>query len=225
MKPAIHAILFDLDGTLLDTAADLVVALNKLLAFHNKNTVSISSVRDIVSQGSVALTRYGFPEVTDQEQFETLRKEFLQYYSEDVCIDSQFFPGMDSLLEIIEFKQIPWGIVTNKPTAMTEPLLQELKITSRTKCVICGDTLNVRKPHPEPLLHACKILGSGPHNTIFVGDDLRDIYAGNEAGMYTCIAEYGYIEDEYDISQWGADFTIKNPLELLNLIKLCLPTN
>ena len=219
-KPDIHAVLFDLDGTLLDTAPDLVLALNKLLTNHNKECVDIQSVRNIVSQGSVALTRYGFPEITSEQEFELLRQEFLQFYLEAVCSDTRFFDGIEQLLSIIEAKQLPWGIVTNKPTAMTEPLLRELAITPRTRCVVCGDTLQVRKPHPEPLFYACDQIGVSPHNSIYIGDDLRDIYAGNEAGMYTCIAEYGYIETEFDTDQWGADFRIHHPLELLDHIML-----
>lgn len=220
IKPAIHAVLFDLDGTLLDTAPDLVFALNKLLNNHNKPSVSIDDARNIVSQGSVALTRFGFPEVTDNEKFEVLRKEFLQHYLDNVCIDTKFFDGMHDLLSMIESLDIPWGIVTNKPSAMTDPLIEELSLTQRAKCVISGDTLNVRKPHPGPLLLASNMIGLSTHKTIYIGDDPRDIYAGNEAGMYTCVAGYGYIEPDIDTDQWGADFTINHPLELLNYITL-----
>ena len=224
-KPDIHAVLFDLDGTLLDTAPDLVLALNKLLQKHNKKTVKTEDARNIVSQGSVAITRYGFPEVIDENEFEDLRKEFLHLYLQAVCIDTQFFNGIESLLETIESSNIPWGIVTNKPGAMTDPLLEELALTKRAKCVVSGDTLNVRKPHPEPLIHASSIIGLSPHQTIYLGDDPRDIYAGNAAGMYTCIAEYGYIEPDLDTKQWGADFSITHPSELLNHITLSAPIN
>jgi len=127
---------------------------------------------------------------------------------------------MHELLSIVELNNIPWGIVTNKPAAMTDPLIKELSLTQRAKCVISGDTLNVRKPHPEPLLLASEIIGLSSHKTIYIGDDPRDIYAGNEAGMYTCIAGYGYIEPDIDTDQWGADFTISHPSELLNHITL-----
>jgi len=225
IKPAIHAVLFDLDGTLLDTAPDLTLALNSLLKCHNKSCVEISDVRNIVSQGSVALTRHGFPEVTNHEEFEQLRKEFLQHYLNAVCVDTKFFNGIESLLQTIEANDIPWGIVTNKPAAMTDPLIEELSLTQRTKCVVSGDTLKLRKPHPEPLLHASDIIGLSPHHTIYIGDDPRDVYAGNEAGMYTCIASYGYIEPDIDTNQWGADFTISHPSELLNHITLSAAVN
>ncbi len=224
-KPAIHAVLFDLDGTLLDTAPDLVLALNNLLKSYNKKSVPVSAARNIVSQGSVALTRFGFPEVTDDEEFELLRKQFLQHYLNAVCVDTKFFPGMEELLSIIEARDIPWGIVTNKPSAMTDPLIEELSLTQRAKCVISGDTLKVRKPHPEPLLLASEIIGLSPTHTIYLGDDPRDVYAGNEAGMYTCIAGYGYIENDIDTNQWGADFTIHHPSELLDHIVLNAANN
>ena len=224
-RPAIHAVLFDLDGTLLDTAPDLTLALNNLLQAHRRNTVKVDDVRDIVSQGSVALTRYGFPEVIDSDEFEVLRQEFMQHYLNAVCIDTEFFNGIESLLTTIESKNIPWGIVTNKPGAMTIPLLEQLALDQRPQCIVSGDTLNLRKPHPEPLLHASDILGLSPQQTIYIGDDLRDIYAGNEAGMYTCIAEYGYIEKDIDTNLWGADFTISHPLELLDYITLSASIN
>ena len=217
--------LFDLDGTLLDTAPDLVLALNKLLKLHNKEVVDTDQVRHLVSQGSLGLTRYGFPEVVNEDEFEKLRQQFLQLYLEEVCVETKFFTQIERLLSTIEAADVPWGIVTNKPGAMTDPLLNELAITPRTKCVVSGDTLSVRKPHPEPLLHASEIIGLSPHNTVYIGDDLRDIYAGNEAGMYTCIAEYGYIEADIDTTQWGADFSIKQPLELLNHITLSATSN
>ena len=220
---AIHAVLFDLDGTLLDTAPDLVLALNTLLKHHDRPSVDVSKLRHLASQGSIALTRYGFPEVTNATQFEQLRQEFLQHYAESVCVDTEFFNGMESLLESIEAQRIPWGIVTNKPGDLTKALLEKLSLSDRPACVVSGDTLTVRKPHPEPLLFASEKIQLSPHHTIYLGDDPRDIYAGNAAGMYTCIAQYGYIEDDTDTDQWGADFTINHPLELLNHIQLSTP--
>jgi phosphoglycolate phosphatase len=221
----IHAVLFDLDGTLLDTAPDLVLALNNLLKSHNRPSVEFDKLRNLASQGSIALTRYGFPEVTDEKQFEQLRQEFLHHYSDSVCVNSELFNGMETLLQIIEGQNIPWGIVTNKPHDLTTSLLDKLSLSSRTSCIVSGDTLAVRKPHPDPLLLASKTIQLSAHHTIYLGDDPRDIYAGNAAGMYTCVARYGYIEPAIDTDQWGADFTINNPLELLNHIQLSAPIN
>jgi phosphoglycolate phosphatase len=222
---AIHAVLFDLDGTLLDTAPDLVLALNNLLESHNRPSVEFERLRNLASQGSVALTRYGFPEVNNDAQFEQLRQEFLQHYADSVCVNSKLFNGMEMLLQTLETQNIPWGIVTNKPANLTKSLLEKLSLSSRPACIISGDTLAVRKPHPDPLLLASNTIQLSPQHTIYLGDDPRDIYAGNAAGMYTCVARYGYIEPEIDTDQWGADFTIHNPLELLNHIQLSAPIN
>ena len=221
----IHAVLFDLDGTLLDTAPDLVLALNNLLISHNRPSVEFDKLRNLASQGSVALTRYGFPEVTNDAQFEKLRQEFLQHYADSVCVDSELFNGMETLLQTIEAQNIPWGIVTNKPGDLTKSLLDKLSLSNRPACIVSGDTLAVSKPHPDPLLLASKTIQLSPHHTIYLGDDRRDIYAGNAAGMYTCVARYGYIEPDIDTDQWGADFTITSPLELLNHIQLSAPIN
>ena len=148
----IHAVLFDLDGTLLDTAPDLVLALNTLLKCHDKAVVNFDDVRNISSQGSLALTRYGFPEIEDDAEFEKLRQQFLQHYADSICVKSDLFNGMQELLNKIESQNIPWGIVTNKPDALTQPLLEKLSLSHRAACIISGDTLKVRKPHPEPLL-------------------------------------------------------------------------
>ncbi len=222
---AIHAVLFDLDGTLLDTAPDLVLALNNLLESHNRPSVEFDKLRNLASQGSVALTRYGFPEVNNDAQFEQLRQEFLQHYADSVCVDSKLFNGMEMLLQTLETQNIPWGIVTNKPGDLTKLLLEKLSLSSRPACIVSGDTLDVRKPHPDPLLFASNTIQLSPQHTIYLGDDPRDIYAGNAAGMYTCVARYGYIEPDIDTDQWGADFTINNPLELLNHIQLSAPIN
>lgn len=221
----IHAVLFDLDGTLLDTAPDLILALNNLLKSNDRPSVEVNKLRNLASQGSIALTRYGFPDVTNDAQFEQLRQEFLQHYADSVCVDSELFNGMESLLQTIEGQNIPWGIVTNKPGDLTQSLLEKLSLSSRPACIVSGDTLAVRKPHPDPLLLASKIIQLSPHHTIYLGDDPRDIYAGNAAGMYTCVARYGYIEPDINTDQWGADFTINNPLELLNHIQLSAPIN
>ena len=216
----IHAVLFDLDGTLLDTAPDLASALNALLTKNKKSPLPFEEIRKTVSQGGAALTRLGFPEVTDETAFENLRQDLLRIYAESICIDSGLFEEMEDLLNTIENEQVPWGIVTNKPGWLTTPLLQQLDLLDRAACVVSGDTLPHRKPLPDPLLHACKQLGLSPTYTLYIGDDPRDIYAGNAAGMYTCVASYGYIEPSLEIDRWGADFAIASPGELIKFIQL-----
>ncbi|MEM7304625.1 MAG: phosphoglycolate phosphatase [Pseudomonadota bacterium] len=220
---AIHAVLFDLDGTLIDTAPDLTLALNQLLASKNKPPVSFEEARNHVSQGAIAVTRLGFPEVTDKIKFEQLRQEFLRYYAENICIKSALFTGMAELLSKIEASGACWGIVTNKPGWLTVPLLDALSLSQRAACVISGDTLEKRKPHPDPLLYACEIINLSADNSIYIGDDPRDIYAGNAAGMYTCVAKFGYIDSMHDTDTWGADFSIDHPDELEQHIKLSNP--
>lgn len=216
----IHTVLFDLDGTLLDTAPDLTNALNSLLQTNNKPALALSQVRNYVSQGSVALTRLGFPEITDAAEFEELRQQLLQAYAQAICVDTKLFEQMEELLLAIEQQQVPWGIVTNKPDWLTQPLLEALDLTKRTACVVSGDSLPQRKPLPEPLLHACNLIGTSPTYSLYIGDDPRDIHAGNAAGMYTCVACYGYIDPGMEVDRWGADFTIRSPNELTQYIQL-----
>ena len=216
----IHAVFFDLDGTLLDTAPDLVNALNALLATNNRNPLPFDQVRNHVSQGSAALTRIGFPEVKQDSEFEPLRQQLLQYYADSICVDTAPFAEIEELLACIEEQQVPWGIITNKPAWLTDPLLDSLDLTRRAACVVSGDTLPQRKPEPEPLLHACELIGAAPSHSIYIGDDPRDIHAGNAAGMYTCVARYGYIEPGAEVDRWGADFTIRSPKELTRFIQL-----
>lgn len=217
---SVRAILFDLDGTLLDTAQDLVLALNHMLEAHKREPVPYEVARYSVSQGSAALTRLGFPEVVDDTEFEILRQEFLVTYRECLCEATCFFDGVESLLTQIEAVDLPWGIVTNKPGNLTDPLLQRLALDTRSQCVVSGDTLSVRKPHPEPLLLASRSIQVAPKDILYIGDDPRDITAGNAAGMYTCVANYGYIEAGLDTHLWGADFCIDQPLDVFQHIEM-----
>jgi len=214
----VRALLFDLDGTLLDTAQDLVLALNTMLSAHGRDAIPYKTARFSVSQGSAALTRLGFPEVIDEAEFEALRQEFLVTYKECLCEATEFYYGMPALLDELDAQSIPWGIVTNKPGNLTDPLVARLNLHTRSQCVISGDTLSVRKPHPEPLLLASQMINRPPEEVLYIGDDPRDITAGNAAGMYTCVANYGYIEADLDTSLWGADFCIDQPLEVLQHI-------
>ena len=218
--PLIHAVLFDLDGTLLDTAPDLVSALNRLLKANGKAAIHPDSARNIVSQGSVALTRFAFPEITEPAEFEKLRRQFLRYYADAICRQTAMFAGMAELLAALEGQHIPWGIVTNKPGWLSEPLLEQLSLRPRAACLVSGDTLERRKPHPDPLLLASQTINLPAHAIVYVGDDPRDIYAGNAAGMYTCVARYGYIDKDIDTRLWGADFIIHRPQDLLDHIQL-----
>ena len=220
-KTQVQAVLFDLDGTLADTAPDMADALNILLSKHNRPPVDYELARKHTSRGSAALIQLGFEELSNDAHREELRKEYLQTYANNLCIKTELFSGVVELLETLDEKGISWGVVTNKPGFLAEPLLKILGITERTKCVVSGDSLVNRKPHPDPLHHAAKLLNVNEINTIYVGDDPRDIQAGQAASMHTAIAAYGYIPDNQDIESWGADLIIQQPLDIKEWLFTC----
>lgn len=209
------AVLFDLDGTLIDTAPDMGGALNRLLLEEGLEPIPIERIRPYVSQGGLVLTRLGFDGKVPESEIEPLRQRFLDHYRAIVANDSRLFDGYEGILSELEARSIPWGIVTNKPEWLTHPLLQQLDLAERSGVVIGGDTLEHRKPHPLPLQVAAERLGVNTEQCLYVGDDERDIVAGKAANMKTLVAAYGYIEDGTDIERWGADGVIDSPGELL----------
>jgi phosphoglycolate phosphatase len=209
----VSTVLFDLDGTLADTAPDLAYALNLLLEEEGREPLPFARIRNQVSNGSTALVRLGFGE---HPEFERLRQRFLEIYSENLFLDSRLFPGMDALLAFIERRGMQWGIVTNKPAFLTDPLVARLGLDSRAACVVSGDTTAQRKPHPEPLFHACRQAGSPPVECVYVGDASRDIEAGRAADMQTLVALYGYIEADERPQEWGATAMIEEPRHILD---------
>ena len=211
----IEAILFDLDGTLIDTAADMGGALNNLLLEEGLEPLPLDIIRPLVSQGGLVLTRLGFAGKVAEQEIEPLRQRFLQHYHANVADESKLFDGYVEILDELEARSIPWGIVTNKPEWLTHPLLEQLDLAQRSGVVIGGDTLAQRKPHPLPLQVAAERLGVNCNNCIFVGDDERDIIAGKAANMKTLVAAYGYIEDAASIEAWEADGLIDQPHDLL----------
>lgn len=211
----IDAVLFDLDGTLIDTAPDMGGALNRLLVEEGMAPIPLQNIRPYVSQGGLVLTRLGFAGKVPESDIEPLRQRFLALYRERVADESRLFDGFEAVLEWIEARGIPWGIVTNKPEWLTHPLLEGLDLAHRAAVVIGGDTLAERKPHPRPLQVAAEHLGIACERCIYVGDDERDIVAGRAARMKTLIAAWGYIEDAAAVSGWNADGSIDSPGELL----------
>ncbi len=216
--PAINTVLFDLDGTLIDTAPDMANALNILLQEESCDALSFEHIRPVVSNGSAALVQLGFPDLTDESDIARLKKRYLEIYEDKLCVNSVLFPGMAELLDHIENQQMRWGVVTNKPGWLTEPLMQQIGLAERAACIVSGDTTKNRKPHPEPMYLACQQAQSHPQNCIYIGDAQRDIQAGANAGMLTVVANYGYIGGWEDITQWGANFTVETPLEVLSLL-------
>ena len=211
----IEAVLFDLDGTLVDTAPDMGGALNRLLVQESMAPIPLQTIRPYVSQGGLVLTRLGFAGKVPDSEIEPLRQRFLELYRERVADESRLFDGFDAVLEHIEARGMPWGIVTNKPEWLTLPLLEGLGLDRRAAVVIGGDTLAERKPHPLPLQVAAQHLEIDCENCVYVGDDERDVVAGKAARMKTLVAAYGYIEDAAAVAGWNADGFIDSPRDLL----------
>ena len=211
------AVLFDLDGTLLDTAPDMVAALNLLRSEHGLAPVPHAVARNEVSNGSAGLLQLGFPG-TPAIRLQSLQQRFLDIYAARLSEATVLFPGMAEVLHAIESGQLRWGVVTNKPGWLTEPLLAALDLQRRSACTVSGDTLPERKPHPAPLLHALEALGIPAGRAVYVGDAPRDLEAGRAAGMRTILASYGYLEAGQDLTGWGADHIIAEPVELLKIL-------
>ncbi len=211
----IECVLFDLDGTLLDTAPDMVDAINQILIDKKLQPKPYNELRNIVSHGGGALIKAGLEIDESDSEYEQLLRKFLDIYKANIANKTALFPGMEKVLNKLEKEHIPWGIVTNKPHWLTSDLVNKLSLDTRTKCIISGDTLSQRKPHPAPLLHACKILNVSPENTLYVGDAKRDIEAGNNASMHTLVALFGYIDEKEETDLWQADGLIKNPEDIL----------
>lgn len=210
-----RTILFDLDGTLLDTAPDLADALNTVLVENKRSPLPLDEIRPVVSHGGIALVELGFRLQRTDPAFEPLRQRLLEVYRENVSRRTQPFPGITELLGSIEQRGLNWGIVTNKPGWLTEPLLKDLDLFNRAACVVSGDTLDERKPHPAPMLHASKLANSRPEQCVYIGDAQRDIEAGNNAGMQTLVALFGYLQEEDEPRNWNASSMIEQPQDLL----------
>ena len=208
-------VLFDLDGTLLDTAPDLAGALNRLRRAHGESELSLDAVRPTISQGSPGMLRLGFGLAPDDPLYPELNRRFLDIYREFIAVETVLFPGMDVVLTYLEANRIRWGVVTNKPGWLTEPLMKTLHLWSRAACVVSGDTLSKRKPDPEPLWYACEQVGAPPGQTLYVGDAERDMQAGKQAGMVALVAGFGYLGHEDRPEQWGADGFLEQPIDLL----------
>jgi len=212
----IEAVLFDLDGTLIDTAPDMAAALNNLLIEEGYDPLPLQSIRPFVSQGGLVLTQLGFGKTVSTPEIEPLRQRFLQHYRNIVADNSVLFDGMGEVLNTLEKNNLIWGIVTNKPEWLTTPLLKKMSLQQRSSVVICGDTLEFKKPHPQPLIVAAETIGVKCQNCIYVGDDKRDIDAGNAANMITLSAAYGYIELNTNLADWKADGNLNQPLDLIS---------
>jgi len=215
----LQAVLFDLDGTLIDTAPDMAAALNRLRAEHGLDALPYAHLRPYVSRGSNGLLNVGFGAKDTDAGRAALVERFLAIYSANLCEESKPFDGMTAALAWLEERDVPWGIVTNKPNWLARPLLEQLGLLVRAACLVGGDSLPERKPHPRPLLHAAELIGVEPGACVYVGDDLRDVEAGHAARMGTVIARWGYVPPDEDPSTWGADAEIHSPHALLTWLR------
>ena len=213
---AVDAVLFDLDGTLADTAPDLAAALNRVRADRGLASLPLAALRPYASHGARGLLAAGMGVGPDHATYETLREAFLDHYAAALCVESTLFAEVAALLDALEARAFRWGIVTNKAERFTAPLLDALGLAGRASAVVCGDTTPHPKPHPGPLLFAAERLGIAPDRCVYVGDAERDIIAGTAAGMPTIVARYGYLEPQDEPMDWPAKGIIDSPAALLH---------
>lgn len=212
----IEAVLFDCDGTLLDTAADLTHATNYIRKTQGLAPIDLSTTRPIAGNGAKALLASGGD--INESQLNTLSQDLFRHYSNHIYIETCLFDGMAKVLTEIVANGLTWGIVTNRPEYLTHALLDHIALPNLPACIVCGDTLPLAKPHPDPIYHACKLIQVAPENCLYVGDNIRDIQAGNAAGSITVGALYGYLAEGEDVKQWQADYYIKQPSALLEIL-------
>ncbi len=213
------AVLFDLDGTLLDTAPDMAAAFNALRHAEGLAPLPFAAIRPHVSHGALRLIEVGFG-CTSGPRFEELRGRFLAIYRADIATHTRPFDGLLALLDRLEQERIAWGIVTNKPGWLTVPLLAAVGLDVRAGCIVSGDTVAQRKPHPLPLLHAAQLLACEPRDCVYVGDAERDVVAGRAAGMRTVVAAFGYLGEDDDPASWGPDAIMSRPQQLFEWLGL-----
>ena len=212
------ALLFDLDGTLLDTAPDFITAINKHLDKHCRQPLKGDAVRTSVTHGSIGIIESVYQIKQGDAGFDSLKDEFLELYLTNIAEKTELFDGLKHVLDNCAQHNIPWGIVTNKPLKYTAPLLSELGLDKQAATTICPDHVANPKPDPEALILACSQINIKPSDSIYVGDHNRDIQAGRSAGMRTIAAEWGYIEESENITQWEADWIVKKSTDLNSLL-------
>jgi phosphoglycolate phosphatase len=215
----LRGVLFDLDGTLLDTARDMAEALNRLRLSEGLEALELAQVRPLVSHGAPRMLRFAFGD-PEPARYESLRTRFLDFYRAALAVHTRLFTGFESVLGAIERSGLRWGVVTNKPGWLAAPLLAEVGLTPRCGCLVAGDTLSERKPHPLPLLHAAGLLGIEARECAYVGDAERDVQAARNAGMIPLVAGFGYLAEGEDPAAWNADAIIAHPEDLIGWLGL-----
>lgn len=218
-RRGVRAVLFDLDGTLLDTAPDMAEALNSLRESEGLERLPFQQIRPLVSHGAPRLVRFAFGE-PEPERYESLRLRFLEFYAGALAVHTRLFAGFERVLDHVEGAGMRWGIVTNKPGWLTGPLLAQVGLAPRCGCVVAGDTLAERKPHPLPLLHAAGLLGVTPAECVYVGDAERDVQAARSAGMIPLVAGFGYLADGEDPGAWQPEAVFSRPEDLIDWLEV-----
>ena len=227
MTQFVKAVLFDLDGTLIDTAADFVRIIGRMSLENDWQAPLETEIREQVSAGASAMVqlmlRHNDQLEVSEDELLNFRQQFLDDYEADICVDSCLFDSLDAVLADLESKGVPWGIVTNKPRYLAEKLLNKMQLDERCAALVCPDDVSRSKPDPEPMYMALEKLGiprGAAGSVLYVGDHIRDIEAGNAAGMPTILAAYGYIppEDQKTLKKWGADYIVENPEQLNKLL-------
>lgn len=219
MSSAIRAVLFDLDGTLLDTAPDMAEAANKVLADYDHGPLTDKQIKANTSYGAKGLLSAGFGTIPSHLDTQQLRQQFLDYYQQSICEGTSIYRGITNLLSYLEMQQIPWGIMTNKPGFLTERLLPFFPELMKAQVIVCGDTLTVAKPHPEPLLHASELLGVSHTVCAYIGDIEKDMIAARAASMHGYVAGWGYIGEEHTPNAWQASGVLPTPEALIVMLE------
>lgn len=225
MQADVQAVLFDLDGTLVDSASDLGAAADELRIDRGLPALGIATYRSMAGAGARGMLGIAFGITPDHPDFPDLREAFFRKYEDRLTVLTRPFDGVEGVLERLQTEGMHWGVVTNKPSRFSEPLVRHMALFKRSGVLVSGDTTPHPKPHPAPLLEAARALGVEPRACVYVGDDARDIVAGKAAGMRTVAAAYGYLGASDDVSAWQADAVIATPLDLLSVLSLAMGRN
>jgi 2-phosphoglycolate phosphatase len=215
-----QAVFFDLDGTLADTARDLSEPVNAMRVTRNLPPLPLEQLRPFASAGARGLIGKALGVRDTHPEFPALRAEFLGRYEAAMCVHTELFDGVSALLARLDAQRVPWGVVSNKFERYVKPILMALGLTGRAAATVGGDTTPHAKPHPEPLLYAARLVGLPAVGCVYIGDDLRDVQAGQAAGMHTIAAAYGYCGDHDPPEHWGADALVRRPDEIADLLRL-----
>lgn len=215
----LSCVLFDLDGTLLNTALDLTTALNKALAHHHFPEVTANAITPYISYGTTAMIETALKQKASEAIKASILECLLNYYANHIADFTKLYAGMPELLAALEAANILWGVITNKRERMAQPLMSAMNLTQRSACIICGDTTAYRKPHPQPMLTACKQLQTTPEKCLYIGDAEHDIMAGKVANMKTLVATWGYLKPDDNPQDWGSDALMQHPKQILDWIR------